>query len=279
MGSSVGIAAFEYHRPFEEVAKKVVDRGVRRCELATPTNVTLENLDACRSLLESYSLAVTAVASLTKLNSTDDVEATLAVMNESVDIAQGIGCPSVITYFGGHPSRATGEAISRYARLSRDTVMRAADKGVQVLVENHFSHAPGEVTNSIEGCTALMEAVGCANFGLNFDHCNFAIGGLDIVEAYESLKPYIRNIHVKDARPVDPSGDAGYGGRIVTDVNRGDFLFVPVGEGITDNAEILHRVMSDRLDVPVTVEVHVPDERLDEAFDRGVAFCRSAGLK
>lgn len=279
MTSYVGIAAFEYHEPLSAVVKRTLERGVTTCELATPGDITRVNLQESRQLLEDYRLRVTAVASLTKLNSTDDVQGTLATLEESIDLAEALDCPSVITYFGGHESRGRDEGIARYASLCKQSVARAADKGVNVLIENHFSHAPGEVTNSPDGCVDLIEAVDSPAFGLNFDHCNFAIGGVDIVSAYERLRPFIRNVHVKDARPVDRVKDEGYKGRIVTDVNNGDFLFVPVGEGITDNAEILQRVVNDALGVPVTVEVHMPDELLDDAFDRGIELCRSKGVR
>jgi sugar phosphate isomerase/epimerase len=278
MGRSLGIAAFEFKAPLREAFQRTVSHGVRHCELVTPGDVTRASLSEASDLAAEFGMQVTAVASLTRLNSADDVSATIALLDESVDIAAGLGAPAVITYFGGHPERRPRDAIERYAKLIQPTLDRARARGVSVLIENHFSHAPGEVTNSAEGCAELISAVDADNFGLNFDHCNFAIGGQDIVAAYEQLRPLIRNIHVKDARPFDPATDAGYDGRVVTDLVRGEFLFVPVADGITDNDAILGRVVADKLEAPVTVEVHVPDRMVDATFTRGIAFCRDRGI-
>jgi sugar phosphate isomerase/epimerase len=278
MERTLGIAAFEYKAPLADAFARTAALGVHACEIVTPADVTLASLPEAAALARERGLSVTAVASLTRLNSADEPGGTLALLDESVRIAGGLGAPYAITYFGGHPSRPAAEAIERYASLIRPTLALADRLGVTVLIENHFSHSPGEVTNTARGCADLISAVNADNFGLNFDHCNFAIGGQDLMAAYELLRPFIRNVHVKDARAVDPVADAGYDGRVVTDLARGEFRFVPVGDGITDNDYILERVVADELSVPVTIEAHVPERMLDTAFTRGLALCREKGI-
>lgn len=278
MSRSLGIAAFEYKTSLSEAFRRTSEHGVRHCELATPADVTLESLPEAADLAAEHGMTVTSVASLTRLNSPGDAGQTIALIDQSVEIAAGLGASRVITYFGGHPDRPPRDAIERYADLIGPTLDHARHLGVSVLIENHFSHAPGEVTNTAEGCAELISAVGADNFGLNFDHCNFAIGGQDIAAAYKLLRPMIRNVHVKDARAFDAVADADYDGRVVTDLVRGKFMFVPVGDGITDNDLILDRVVADHLQVPVTIEVHVPDRMMDAAFARGLALCRGKGI-
>lgn len=278
MPTSLGIAAFEFKRPFAEAFSLTSDLGVRHCELTTPDDITMDNVGQVAEAAARHGIAVTAVASLTKPNATEDLAATLAVLDESIEIAAALGAANVITYFGGHPTRSLDEAVERYVKAIGSTVELAGERGVGVLVENHFSHAPGEVTNTARGCRDLVEAVGSDVFAVNFDHCNFAIGGQDLTEAYDLLKPYIRNVHVKDARPYDPVADRAYDGRIVTDLVHGEFIFVPVEEGITDNDTILDLVVGDGLDVPVTVEAHVPERLLADTFARGLTYCRRKGV-
>mgnify|MGYP002620425529 FL=1 len=134
------------------------------------------------------------------------------------------------------------------------------------------------MTNTASGCVDLVKAVDSAAFAVNFDLCNFAIGGQTLDRSYDVLMPYVRNVHIKDARPYDPVADEGYTGRIVTDLNNGDFVFVPVGEGITPNDRILARMKADGLDVPITIEGHVPDDRVDDCFRRGLEFVRKVGF-
>jgi sugar phosphate isomerase/epimerase len=94
------------------------------------------------------------------------------------------------------------------------------------------------------------------------------------MSAYESLRPFVQNVHVKDARPYDPVADADYPGRIVEDTHRGRFIFVPVEEGITDNADVLAALARDGYAGTVTVEAHTPQNTLDSVFGRGLTYCR-----
>lgn len=280
MARTLGAAAFEFKTDPATAFARTVELGVTHCELVTPADVTPSTVADVARAAANQGVQVTAVASLSKPNTTDDDEAAehIGLLDDSITTAAALGAPFAITYFGGHPSRPIEAAIERYARLTAKSIARATDLGVTVLIENHFSHAPGEATNTAQGCVDLVQAVDSPAFAVNFDHCNFAIGGQDLLAAYEALKPYIRNVHVKDARPYDPVADADYDGRIVTDLVHGRFIFVPIGEGITDNAAVLGRVIADGLDVPVTVEVHVPERLVGRAFEAGLAFCRSMGL-
>jgi sugar phosphate isomerase/epimerase len=279
MTRTLGLAAFEFKTDPAGAFEQTAALGVQTCEIVTPADVTPATAEAVRRVADEHGVRVTAVASLSKPNTTDDdAEGHIELLDDSIIAAAALGAPFAITYFGGHPTRSVPEAIERYARLTRRSMARAAELGVTVLIENHFSHAPGEATNTAQGCLALVQAVDSPAFAVNFDHCNFAIGGQDLVDAYQLLKPHIRNVHVKDARPFDPELDADYDGRIVTDLVQGDFIFVPVGEGITDNDAILSRVVADDLDVPVTVEVHVPERMVTKAFEVGLEYCRSRGV-
>lgn len=279
MARTLGIAAFEFKVDAAEAFARTRSFGVTHCELVTPADVTASNVAQVRGAAKEHGVFVTAVASLAKPNMTDDDAGEhLALLDGSIELAAALDAPYAITYFGGHPTRPVEEGIERYARLVKTSIQRAAELGVTVLIENHFSHAPGEATNTAQGCVDLIQAVDNTAFALNFDHCNFAIGGQDLIAAYEQLRPYIHNVHVKDARPYDPVADVDYDGRIVTDLVYGQFIFVPVGEGITDNEAVLRRVVDDDLTVPITVEVHVPPRMIDSTFEAGLGFCRSMGV-
>jgi sugar phosphate isomerase/epimerase len=198
----------------------------------------------------------------------------LHLLEESLRCASALGAPSVIAYFGAHPDRSARESIGRYCDLVRPMVELAERQGITILIENHFSHAPGDVTSGPEGCAELIAAIDSPRFALNFDPCNFAIAGIDVMAAYEMLRQFVQNVHVKDARPYDPLADASYPGRIVEDTNRGHFIFVPVGDGITENAVVLEALARDGYAGTVTVEAHTPQETLDVLFAQGLALCR-----
>lgn len=54
--------------------------------------------------------------------------------------------------------------------------------------------------DTAQRCLELMEALFCDNFGAVFDPANFVQCDEDTKEAYRMLSPYIRYMHIKDAR-------------------------------------------------------------------------------
>jgi len=274
---SAGVAAFEYELPLAETLARVRRLGATRCELLVPGDVTPGSSAAAAEAVAAAGVQVTAVVSRSTPNAPGGEAEGLRLLEHSVDCAAALGAPFAIGYFGAHPSRAPGEAIRRYAELTRPCLARAAELGVTVLVENHFSHAPGDPTSAPDGCAELMGTVGLPSFGLNFDPCNFAIAGVDLMAAYVQLRDVIRNVHVKDTRSYDARRDAGHQGLVVRDVRRGPFLFVPLGEGMSDNDAVLDALAADGYRGPITVEAHTPPDTLDAAFAHGLRYCRERG--
>jgi len=276
--SSIGLAGFDFKLPPEVLFKEIKSYGINRCELVTPGDIDRLNATQVLTYARESEVEITAVGSLSKPNLGEDPTAALELLKNNILVADKIKTERVITYFGGHETRDKKEAISRYAKLIKPLVDLAEELGIKILIENHFSHAPGEVTNTAEGCIELVESVNSPNFAINFDACNFAIGGQDIMTAFKLLEPYIYNVHVKDAQKFDPVKDANYEGRVVKDLVYGDFLFCSVGQGITDNESVIHSLIAENMDVPVTVEVHVPERLLRSTFQAGIDHCRDWGL-
>lgn len=282
MTMRLAIGMFDYDLPLDAAIARIQRLGARQVEIVAPKNVTMDNADAVKQALDAAELAVSAVATLSKPNmvdDADDVQAHLDLLTDSIKISAKMGAKRAITYFGGHPTRSHDEAISRYVELVGPSLQVADDLGVDVLIENHFSHAPGEVTNTARGCRELVEAIGHPRFAINFDPCNFAVGGQDLIEAYDLLKDLVRNVHMKDAVPFDPVEHADYSGRVVTDLHRGDFIFVAMGAGITENAAVIARLEVDGYSGPVSVEAHTPQGTLDEVFAIGRDYCFAHGVQ
>jgi sugar phosphate isomerase/epimerase len=271
---SIGVGAFDFKAPIHDSLAGTRALGTQHCELAAPQDVSLATVSDVARVAAEADIHVTAVATLAKPNQGEDPFRALEEIRDTIQIAALLGAPRVITYFGANPRRSDEAAIERYAQYIRGPLGAAKDLGIELLVENHFSHAPGDVTSTAYGCLDLLEAVSDDSFGLNFDICNFAIGGEDTTRAYGLLQRYIRNVHVKDAKPFDPILHAEYDGRVVRDLNHGQFIFTAVRTGITDNEAILRRVKDDALDVPITVEAHVPAGILTDVLAAGLELCR-----
>lgn len=274
--AGLGIAAFEYGLPTQELLSRLQLLGVRQCELVTPGDVTPAQVADVGAAFSTSGVRVTAVASLTKLNSVDDPEPTLRMLDDSIECAGALKAPFVITYFGGHPERSPGAAVQRFAEQIQPSIERAASEGVTILIENHFSGIGGDVTASVDGCRRLLETVASDHFALNLDACNFSIGGEDPVHAAAVLREHVRSVHVKDGRPLS-AADSDYTGRTV-EVNGERYRFVPVGEGITDNTAVMERLLETSYSGPVTIEAHTPTPTLDDVFRQGMSLCRRVGI-
>ena len=277
--TSVGVAGFDFKLPPHVLFKEIKKLGINRCELVTPGDIDLLTANQVLEYAQESEVQITAVGSLSKPNLGEDPTDALELLKNNILVAEKIKTERVITYFGGHETRDKTYAIARYTKLVKPLVELAEELGIKILIENHFSHSPGEVTNTAKGCIDLIDSVNSPNFAVNLDACNFAIGGQDIMSAFELLKPYICNIHVKDARKFNPVQDSSYDGRIVKDLVYGDFLFCSVGQGITDNESIIRALIAEEINVPVTVEVHVPERLLRSTFQAGIDHCRSWGLR
>ena len=78
--------------------------------------------------------------------------------------------------------------------MLREATKIAADQGVILAMENHIDFTARELLQ-------LIEEVGSANFGVNFDTGNALRLFEDPVEEAKLLAPYIHATHIKDLSP------------------------------------------------------------------------------
>jgi sugar phosphate isomerase/epimerase len=100
---------------------------------------------------------------------------------------------------------------------------------------------------------------GLAEFGVSmtFDACNFLVTHQDPWDAFEQLRPYVANLHVKDAIPA--AGDVEPGKVVWHDSVGGTFEGVPNGTGDSKLPEIIEAAVGDGFSGPLTIEHVVLD--------------------
>lgn len=127
---------------------------------------------------------------------------------------------------------------------------RYEDAGIDLLVENHDRHGSLALQR-------LMEEVDSPALGVCLDTVN-SLGGHETVETVlERVRPWVRNVHVKDFR-------------IERTPNRMGFVVsgAPLGEGMLDVAALLAGLGSARDDLTLVLEQWPPTCRtVDEAID------------
>jgi len=113
-----------------------------------------------------------------------------ALAERWLEVAQILGAPQVRVDAGG-PQDLPDDVFEIVVAGYRDLVARAGDKGIEVLMENHWG--PSVVPENV---VKILEAVD--GLGLLFDTHNWAPGMQE--KGWETCAPYARSTHFKTFR-------------------------------------------------------------------------------
>ena len=157
-------------------------------------------------------------------------------------LARELGLDLVSFHAGFLPEEAGPERAKLVTRL-REIVDRFAEHGVRAAFETGQERAPTLL--------AFLEELERPAAGVNFDPANLLLYDMgDPLAALARLAPWVRQIHVKDARRTKVAGTWG-------DV-------VPVGPGEVDWARFFARLAAERLDVDLMSEREAGSDRIGD---------------
>jgi sugar phosphate isomerase/epimerase len=206
---------------------------------------------------KEYGIKYTAVSpGLFKTGLTHDLmhvhRKQLATM--SLDLAEMIDIDTLIT-FGVMREPSDGpDSFSDVVRVLRETAEMAAERGFTVQLENF----PGSWADTADNCLALLRAVNHPALGYVWDVGNlYEADPVHFRAGYEKLKPYIRNVHLKDGQFI--------GGRMV---------WQRFGQGKTDIKGQIEALMADGYEGTLTVEAKC-EPQMDEDFPASLTYLRS----
>ena len=167
---------------------------------------------------------------------------------KAIHLAADMGVAHVITT-EGHPQTRWARKLSRKEQVLvvvdklYEPVRLAADLDVMVLLEPH-----GPLTDSIDGMSALIEALGDPEcVGINLDTGNAWLGGADPVAMAKAFRDRIYHVHWKDL-PADWESRRG------TTWGTG-YSPIPIGEGVIDIAGVFDVLKDARQLQYTTLEV------------------------
>lgn len=126
-------------------------------------------------------------------HTSEKAAAALAEGECSIRIAQQLGIP-YIRVFGNNIVEERDACIARVSAGISQLCSKASHDGVTVLLEVHGDF------NTVETLSPVLEALReVPNFGLIWDICHtHAPYGMDWLRFYETMRPYIRHVHIKD---------------------------------------------------------------------------------
>lgn len=171
-----------------------------------------------------------------------------------LDLADAIGVKTLIL-FG--PTRAEPELPGEFEQvveLIKTAVDKAVARGFTVQLEN----LPGSWADTSDACLALLKAVDRPEFGYVWDTGNLYEAEQEHFRAgYEKLKPYIRNVHLKDGAVID-----------------GKMVWKRYGEGVTDVKGQVEALIADGYEGTLVLEAACQPHELED-FPTSMAYLNS----
>ncbi len=233
---------------FSDEAGIALEEQIRACQANGITHMELRGLpqgnistlstdDAwvLKAKLDSEGMQVSAIGSpYGKINITEDFEPHFEAFKNTVEVAKILDC-RLIRMFSFYFDE--GQSYEDYRDEVFARVGKMADYALEHDVLCCHENEKGIYGDTAERCLDLYRHFEGRLAGV-FDPANFIQCGVQPLEAYEMLEPYILYMHVKDAKMADGS-------------------VVPVGAGDGHVAEILHRFQKMEGKRFLTLEPHL----------------------
>lgn len=217
-------------------------RGVNGKNIA---QLTADEAKAVKTQLDNRDVRISAIGSpIGKIGILDDFSQEEERFKRVLETAAVLNAPYIRMFSFFMPQNAdiyrdeTAARWQRYLQLAKGypvILLHENEKGI-------FGDTP-------ERCKWLMETMASAQMGLTFDPANFVQCGVDTLEAYRMLKPYITYVHAKDAKT--------------------DGSVVPCGMGDGNVYEIFTDLQKSGFDGFFSVEPHLGDFDGFSALEQG----------
>ena len=194
-----------------------------------------------KETLDAHGIGVAAIGSpIGKVPIDSSFNEHLHLFERAITVAQALQTP-YIRIFSFYPPAASDRGAVNPAeyrvevlRRLREMTARARAAAVILLHENEKDIYGDTITR----CVDLLQGINDAHFQAVFDPANFIqCGQTPYPDAYEAIRPWLRYVHVKDARS--------------------DGSVVPAGEGVSHWPELLQRLRADGYDGFLSLEPHL----------------------
>jgi len=170
-------------------------RGINGTSIADLTDEQLENL---KSKMKEYGIKVSSIGSpIGKIGIRDDFEEHLVKLRRVIHIAKELDTKYIrmFSFFmrEDKPEDVRDEVMRRMKAMTKV----AEEEGVILLHENE----KGIYGDIAPRCAEILKEVNSPNLRAVFDFANFVqCGQVTYPDAFELMKPYVKYIHIKDAK-------------------------------------------------------------------------------
>lgn len=172
----------------------------------------------------------------------------------SMDLAASVEVNTMIVFA---PNRRATELAGDFNQVV-DLLGKAVDKAVAGGFTVQLENLPGSWADTSDACLALLKAVDRPEFGYVWDTGNlYEAEQVHFRSGYEKLKPYIRNVHLKDGV-----------------IENGQVIWKRYGEGDTDVRGQVQALKDDGYAGTLVLEAACKPHHLDD-FPASTSYLRS----
>ena len=246
------------------IFRRATEAGINHFELRIVESRRFPAYDAeswsrLKTLGAKYGIAYTAASpGLFKARLDSDLMALHAkyLLPMSLELAEKVDVDTMIV-FG--PTRFPGTQPNEFDRVV-DLIGEAVDKAVARGFTVQLENLPGSWADTSDACLKLLQAVNRQQFGYVWDTGNlYEAEQRHFRPGYDKLKPYIRNVHLKD-------------GAIIDD----EMIWQRYGEGVTDVKGQVEALRADGYQGTLVLEAACKPHHLDD-FPTSVGYLKSLG--
>jgi len=204
------------------------------------------NRKAIKAQVEDSSIALCCLATSCQYSNPQTLSQMVEDTRQAIDLAGDVGAPRLRVFGGMIPDGVSREqALSQCVDSLSGVAAQAATRGVTLCMETHDSWCDPK------NVAAVISAVNHPNIAVNWDIMHpVRAGGSTMDAAFETLKPWIRHLHVHDGGLGEP------------------FSLLPIGEGAIDHRRALELLQTLPYDGYISgewiawepYEVHLPRE-------------------
>lgn len=247
-----------------KIFKRAADAGIDHFELRLVENrrfpaCDAESWDRLKKLGAEYGVIYTAASpGLFKATLGSELMALHSkyLLPMSLELAESAGVNTIIVFGPMRSVEGRPGEFEQVVDIVGDAVDKAGARGFTVQLEN----LPGSWADTSDNCLRLLQAVDRKQFGYVWDTGNlYEAEQTHFRAGYEKLKPYIRNVHLKD-------------GSIVN----GEMIWKRYGEGVTDVKGQVQALRSDGYEGTLVLEAACKPHHLDD-FPTSVGYLKSLG--
>lgn len=210
-------------------------------------------VDELRRMLDGQGMAVSAIASpIGKVPIDSPFDEHVRRFERAITLAHFFSTPYIRIFSFYPPAAAKSDPADwrdEVLRRLREMTARAGAAGITLLHENEKDI----YGDTIARCVDLLQSINDAHFQAILDPANFIqCGQIPYPDAYEAIRPWLRYVHVKDART--------------------DGKVVPAGQGMAHWPELLQRLRQDGYDGFFSLEPHLAAEGQFSGFSGSDLF-------